>query len=260
MIRAQFSSTPGPMYLHQQEAGVRCCWLTAPLLYPLHSHRSGYKGQRSRGSHTQNQTQNTPVNALWCTSARGDGVIMAGITLAESLSYTVKDLSDQQTEDMHSKGNERWFQPKTTNSLWSCLWRCPTDFRTKVMSGLCTKSWLLRSLSLHRSLCSHQGGRSGWSFTAAEVSKGEGGKENCTKPCQPRNWHGDPWAVPSGPAMLCCLQISVLPCPAWGRMLEEGRRVLRPPRTPPECFLVWSGWKAAMALFGDAGTRCVCPI
>lgn len=32
---------------------------------------------------------------------------MAGITLAESLSYTVKDLSDQQTEDMHSKGNER---------------------------------------------------------------------------------------------------------------------------------------------------------
>lgn len=98
-----FSSTPDPMYLHQQEAGVRCCWLTAPLLYPLHSHKSGYKGQRSRGSHTQNQTPNTPVNALWCTSAQGDGVIMSVITLAESLSYTVKDLSDRQTEDMHSR-------------------------------------------------------------------------------------------------------------------------------------------------------------
>lgn len=46
---------------------------------------------------------------------------MAGITLAESLSYTVKDLSDQQTGDVHLQGNERGFQPQTTNSLWSGL-------------------------------------------------------------------------------------------------------------------------------------------
>lgn len=46
---------------------------------------------------------------------------MAGITLAESLSYTVKDLSDQQTGDMHLQRNERGFQLQTTNSLRSCL-------------------------------------------------------------------------------------------------------------------------------------------
>lgn len=46
---------------------------------------------------------------------------MAGITLAETLSYTVKDLSDQQTGDMHLRGNERRFQPQTTNRLRSSL-------------------------------------------------------------------------------------------------------------------------------------------
>lgn len=30
MITAQFSNTLDPMYLHQQEAGLRCCRLKAP--------------------------------------------------------------------------------------------------------------------------------------------------------------------------------------------------------------------------------------
>lgn len=46
---------------------------------------------------------------------------MAGITLPESLSYTVKDLPGQQTGDMHLQGNERGFQPQATNNLWSRL-------------------------------------------------------------------------------------------------------------------------------------------
>lgn len=68
---------------------------------------------------------------------------MASITLPESLSYTVKDLPDQQSGDMHLQGNERGFQPQTINNLWSCLWTQLIQFKTKVMSGLCTKpdSW-----------------------------------------------------------------------------------------------------------------------
>lgn len=46
---------------------------------------------------------------------------MAGVTLAGSVPYTVKDLSDQQTGDVHLQGNERGFQPQTTNSLQSLL-------------------------------------------------------------------------------------------------------------------------------------------
>lgn len=46
---------------------------------------------------------------------------MAGVTPAGSLPYTVKDLPDQQTGDMHLQGHERGFQPQITNSLQSLL-------------------------------------------------------------------------------------------------------------------------------------------
>lgn len=170
---------------------------------------------------------------------------MAGITLAESLSYTVKDLSDQQTGDVHLRGNERGFQPQTTNRLRSSLWTQLIQFRTKVMSGLCTKSWLLRSLLLHRSLCSHRGRRLGRAFTTAEVSRGEGSKKSWTKPCQPRRRQAGIQTLPLGPAMLCYLQISVLPCKREN--VRRGTRGIAMTKNPQRVFLGRRGWRGSTA-------------
>lgn len=56
------------------------------------------------------------------------------------------------------------------------------------MSGLCSKSYLLRSLLPHCSPCCCQGQRLGRAFTAAEVSRGEGSKKSWTKPCWSSSW------------------------------------------------------------------------
>lgn len=104
VITAQFSNTLDARYLHQQEGGVRCCDLKAPSMAKEAVTKVEEQGLTHRA-------QNTPSHALSCMSSQGDGGIMAGVTLAGSLSCTVKDFSDQQTGDMHLQENERGFQP-----------------------------------------------------------------------------------------------------------------------------------------------------